>query len=338
MRHFKKPIGILLPVAFALLFASNCVRSTGKSVIVESFPVSDSIQPVRIINYDPLKINPYTIAKAGKWWLAFLIRNEYAIAITDDSLNVKALTCRQGNGPGEFLWPVSYGTPYSVGDSVIIPVKDTYRGTLNRVAVCIDNGVTDVKKTGDVPVMNRAWIPMPDGSVIVSNNENRYFLVRHAGDTAYFETWGDNMDAKEYEDWWVPSLQTSEIITQDSSRMLIYTDRPYVWLHSTDGKLIRKVYVEHRPDEVREDLGGLGFNSGSLLGQHFLLLFKDLVDEENWTCSTRLMIFDMDMNPEAVYRIAGDCYSFYADPLTGLVYVPDLDEELIRVYDLSEWL
>ena len=141
----------------------------------------------------------------------------------------------------------------------------------------------------------------------------------------------------EYEDWWIPRLQTSEIFTPDNSRMLVYTDRPYVWLHSTDGSLISKVYVEQRPDEVR-NAGGLGFNCGDLLGNHFLLLFNDLVDEETWTCSTRLMIFDFDMRPEAVYSIAGDCYFFYADPETGLVYVVDPEEEFIRVYDLSGWL
>ena len=120
--------------------------------------------------------------------------------------------------------------------------------------------------------------------------------------------------------------------------MLVYTDRPYVWLHSTDGRLIRKVYVEQRPDEVRENAGGLGFNDGDLLGNHFLLLFNDLMDEETWTCSTRLMVFDFDMRPEAVYSIEGDVSSFYADPETGLIYINDLDEELIRIYDLSEWL
>ena len=44
------------------------------------------------------------------------------------------------------------------------------------------------------------------------------------------------------------------------------------------------------------------------------------------------------MRPEAVYSIEGDVSSFYADPETGLIYINDRDEELIRIYDLSEWL
>ena len=54
------------------------------------------------------------------------------------------------------------------------------------------------------------------------------------------------------------------------------------------------------------------------------------MDEETWTCSTRLMVFDFDMRPEAVYSIEGDVSSFYADPETGLIYINDRDEELIR--------
>ena len=286
-----------------------CSCSDSNYTFVDSFPISGELQPVRTMKYDPVKVNLYGIARAGDYWLAYLADDDYDLAIVDDSLNVIVRTLRTGNGPAEFLRPVCYGSPYTKGDSVILSVKDMYRGTLNRVAVCLTDGKTDVRKTGEVPVMNRT----------------------------YFETWGENIDAKEYEDWWIPRLQTSEIFTPDNSRMLVYTDRPYVWLHSTDGSLISKVYVEQRPDEVR-NAGGLGFNCGDLLGNHFLLLFNDLVDEETWTCSTRLMIFDFDMRPEAVYSIAGDCYFFYADPETGLVYVVDPEEELIRVYDLSGWL
>ena len=314
-----------------------CSCSDNNYTFVDSFPISGELQPVRTMKYDPVKVNLYGIARAGDYWLAYLADDDYDLAVVDDSLNVIVRTLRTGNGPGEFLRPVCYGSPYTKGDSVILSVKDMNRGTLNRVAVCLTDGRTDVRKTGEVPIMNRTWYPLPDGSVIVSNNENRYFLISSDSDTVYFETWGGNIDAKEYEDWWIPRLQTSEIFTPDNSRMLVYTDRPYVWLHSTDGSLISKVYVEQRPDEVR-NAGGLGFNCGDLLGNHFLLLFNDLVDEETWTCSTRLMIFDFDMRPEAVYSIAGDCYFFYADPETGLVYVVDPEEELIRVYDLSEWL
>ena len=315
-----------------------CSCSDSNYTFIDSFPLSGELQPVRTMKYDPVKVNLYGIARAGDYWLASIGDNDYRAAVTDDSLNVIVRTLRTGNGPGEFLYPLRYGTPYTEGDSVIIFVKDAFKGSLNRVATCLTDGKTDVRKIGEVPVMNRTWHPLPDGSVIVSNNENRYFLIRSDSDTVYFETWGENIDAKEYEDWWIPRLQTSEIFTPDNSRMLVYTDRPYVWLHSTDGRLIRKVYVEQRPDEVRENAGGLGFNDGDLLGNHFLLLFNDLVDEETWTCSTRLMVFDFDMRPEAVYSIEGDVSSFYADPETGLIYINDRDEELIRIYDLSEWL
>ena len=208
----------------------------------------------------------------------------------------------------------------------------------NMTAVCIRDGMSKSKKTGEVSIMNRARYSLSNGTVIVNNNENRYFLIGQDGDTTYFETWGDNIDAKEYEDWWIPRLQTDEIFTTDSSRMLVYTDRPYVWLHRTDGTLIKKVFVEKRPDEVREDFGGLGFDCGRLFGDHFLLMISDLVSENPIKVSNRLMLFDYDMNPEAVYSIPGENLDFYSDPKTGLVWIPDPSEEVIRVYDLSEWI
>lgn len=222
-----------------------CSCSDSKYAFVDSFPISGELQPVRTLKYDPVKVNLYGIARAGDYWIASIGDNDYRAAVTDDSLNVIVRTLRTGNGPGEFLYPLRYGTPYTEGDSVIIFVKDAFKGSLNRVATCLTDGKTDVRKIGEVPVMNRTWHPLPDGSVIVNNNENRYFLISSASDTVYFET---------------------------------------------------------------------------------------------WTCSTRLMVFDFDMRPEAVYSIEGDVSSFYADPETGLIYINDLDEELIRIYDLSEWL
>ena len=149
-----------------------CSCSDNNYTFVDSFPISGELQPVRTMKYDPVKVNLYGIARAGDYWIAYIGDNDYRAAVTDDSLNVIVRTLRIGNGPGEFLYPLRYGTPYTEGDSVIIFVKDADKGSLNRVATCLTDGKTDVRKIGEVPVMNRTWHPLPDGSVIVSNNED----------------------------------------------------------------------------------------------------------------------------------------------------------------------
>lgn len=321
----------------ALVSLSSCTDRG--YTLVNKFPISETLEPVKVIKYDPVKVNIYGIEdKIGEYWVLNAAHDNYTIAVTDKDFNPVAYTCREGNGPGEFLWGSPYGEPILKGDSLILYIKDMYRGSLNRAAVSLSSGKTDVKKIGETTVMNRARYHLSNGTTIVNNNENRYFLLGPEGDTTYFETWGDNISPEEYDFWWTPRLQTYEIFTPDSSRMLVNTDRPYVWLHGTDGSLIKKVYVEYRPDEVREDYGGLGFNDGSLFGEHFLLMFTDLVDEDTGECSNRLMLFDFDMSPEAVYSIPGDQLNFYADTDTGLVWVLDMDDEVFRVYDLSEWL
>lgn len=328
---------VVLATAF-LMGLSSCADK--KYTLITEFPISETLEPVKVIKYDPVKINIYGInEKIGDYWRLSAKHDDYSIAITDKDFNPIAYTCREGNGPGEFLWGVPYGESVVKGDSVIINIKDMYKGTLNRAALSLSSGKTNIKKTGEIPVVNRALYRLSNGTTIVNNNENRYFLIGNDGDTTFFESWGDNIGFQEYEDWWCPVIQTHEIFTPDSLRMLVFTDRPYVWLHGTDGSLIRKVYVEKRPEEVMEDYGGLGFQSACVFGNHFLLMIRDLVDEETGECTTRLMLFDFDMSPEAVYNIPGDNNDFYADTDTGLVWILDsYNDELIQVFDLSEWL
>lgn len=327
----------LLSAAFLIL---NSCTDRGYTLI-RMFPTIGELKPVNVIRYDPVEIDLYSIVgQVDDYWLVYATKNQYSYALTDKNFKPIVHFCGEGNGPGEFQWGVVCDSPRPriEGDSLIVTIKDMARGTVNMTAVCIRDGMSKSKKTGEVSIMNRARYSLSNGTVIVNNNENRYFLIGQDGDTTYFETWGDNIDAKEYEDWWIPRLQTDEIFTTDSSRMLVYTDRPYVWLHRTDGTLIKKVFVEKRPDEVREDFGGLGFDCGRLFGDHFLLMISDLVSENPIKVSNRLMLFDYDMNPEAVYSIPGENLDFYSDPKTGLVWIPDPSEEVIRVYDLSEWI
>ena len=114
-----------------------CSCSDSNYTFVDSFPISGELQPVRTMKYDPVKVNLYGIARAGDYWIASIGDNDYRAAVTDDSLNVIVRTLRTGNGPGEFLYPLRYGTPYTEGDSVIIFVKDAFKGSLNRVATCL---------------------------------------------------------------------------------------------------------------------------------------------------------------------------------------------------------
>ena len=52
---------------------------------------------------------------------------------------------------------------------------------------------------------------------------------------------------------------------------------------------------------------------------------------------SRIVIFDLDLKPEASYSIAPANYSAI-DPATGILATISYNEETISLYDLSEWL
>ena len=63
-----------------------------------------------------------------------------------------------------------------------------------------------------------------------------------------------------------------------------------------------------------------------------------LNDESGYSpVPSRIVIFDLDLKPEASYSIAPANYSAI-DPATGILATISYNEETVSLYDLSEWL
>jgi hypothetical protein len=120
---------------------------------------------------------------------------------------------------------------------------------------------------------------------------------------------------------------------------------PVIYVHSlSDGRLLKRVYIEHTPEEVSEMEQGLEYHGTYVmydLGDNLLLCYYDFEYEEGTYIpdmySYRMVVMDKSFRPQASYAIPY-VDRFVLDPWTGRVTTLSFEEELFRIYDLSEWM
>ena len=74
----------LLLLASALIAVIGCGQNqNGKGyTVVKEFPVEEPLDPVRVIQYDPVESNILALFRAGDWWISQNIQN-YSGRTTD---------------------------------------------------------------------------------------------------------------------------------------------------------------------------------------------------------------------------------------------------------------
>ena len=67
----------LLLLASALIAVIGCGQNqNGKGyTVVKEFPVEETLEPVRVIQYDPVESNILALFRAGDWWISQNIQN-----------------------------------------------------------------------------------------------------------------------------------------------------------------------------------------------------------------------------------------------------------------------
>ena len=67
----------LLLLASALIAVIGCGQNqNGKGyTVVKEFPVEEALEPVRVIQYDPVESNILALFRAGDWWISQNIQN-----------------------------------------------------------------------------------------------------------------------------------------------------------------------------------------------------------------------------------------------------------------------
>lgn len=141
-----------------------------------------------------------------------------------------------------------------------------------------------------------------------------------------------------------PPVQTGEVFSGDSSKVLIYDlMHPVLWLHDVrDGRLVKKVYVEKKPDQLiyQANVGDeCSFADAAVAGDCFVLLYQHYDSERDvYTDSDKLLIFNDSLELETVLDLQGENKCFLLNPDTKEAVFAGYDYDGFRIYDLSPWL
>lgn len=329
----------LIPLMLLIWLLPGC--SNHSFEVIKKFPVENSIGPVKTIEYDVVNYPIWEIAEIGDFYLLSLFSDTgFGFAVTDKSFNQISRLCRLGNGPGEFLSTEFRGLISVSEDTLRFYVHDLLKGRRCIAAVCLKSGKSKITETDSFAPWTRAYYPLGNGKYLISNNNNRYYLTDNSGNKTYFEGWGDDInEAVENQEWYIPDIQSTETFNSDSSRLLI-NDRnsPALWVHSTDGTLVKNVYIGKGPEDLDRDTYRGGHLGASYLGDDSIVTMYVESDDMGETDSSWLLIFDKDLNPKARLSLQGENKGFTLNRKTGILLMLGYDYEEIRVYDLSEWL
>ena len=118
----------LLLFASALIAVIGCGQNQDGNgyTVVKEFPVEEALEPVRVIQYDPVESNILALFRAGDWWISQNIQN-YQFGTW-------------GRGPQEFIDPSYHGYEGIKGDSIVITVRDWSMGRLIRLTAHTGDG------------------------------------------------------------------------------------------------------------------------------------------------------------------------------------------------------
>ena len=130
----------LLLLASALIAVIGCGQNQdGKGyTVVKEFPVEGTLEPVRVIHYDPVESNILALFRAGDWWISQNIQNYSGesgkcFSLLDGDFRTVVQFGTWGRGPQEFIDPSYHGYEGMKGDSIVITVRDWTMGRLIRL-------------------------------------------------------------------------------------------------------------------------------------------------------------------------------------------------------------
>lgn len=302
---------------------------------VKDFPEKRNLSydtvPYNAAEINLLLINPMS----GGFKVGELLKSEHHFALLDNDLNEIVRFGRNGRGPEEFINARFVGMTEISDDSLSLLIRDWTKGRLYSTSVNIHDGNTHSSLLREYPTSMRAIYPLDNGTFLCSNEANRYFFDNN-GTTIYLEGWGEDInEALENSDIYIPDNQTSEFFSRDGSRLLIYSvSYPILYLHSMkDGALLNKTYVQMRPEDF-PDKGycPVYFGGGGYVGDHIVLLLCNDSNE-----SSQILIFDKNLKPFVSYDVPY-VNTMDIDSDTGTGFSLDYENELIYMFDLSQWL
>lgn len=321
-----------------ILFIMAAVLLTGcrqESNYVADFPEKGSLD-YETIPYNAAEIYPLVIYPvSGGLRICELMNSDHPFALLDNDLNEIVRFGRNGRGPGEFLSANLERVTGVSEDSLSLLVRDWLTGGLYSTTVNLHDGNAHTTLVRQYPALTRMICPLGDGRYLCNSSANRYYFDDNGTET-YLEGWGEDInEAMEESGIYIPDNQTSQFISQDSTRLLVYSlSYPVLYLHSMkDGSLLRTLSVEMRPEELPEDEScPVFFGGGGYVGDHIALLF---CDDENLT--SRILVFDKNLKPLVSYDIPL-VSTLETDPETGEAISLDYENELVYIFDLSRWL
>lgn len=334
--------------AAALMTAAGCGHNEKKYTVVKDFPIEETLEPTRVVHYDPVESNILTLDRAGDWWISQNIKNysgesdSKCFSLLDDDFRTVVQFGTWGRGPQEFVYASYQGYEGMKGDSIIITVRDWTLGRLIRLTAHTGNGGYRTELLQDFHKSMRAIHSLGDGRWLCNADNNRYYFTGPEGlQKTYLEGWDEGVnEAVEAEITYMPPQFTGETISPDCSRLLVYSITwPVLYLHSLEtGERLAETYVDYGPDDIASEnyTADLSYNPALYLGSRHIVGM--LNDEGGYSpIPSRIVIFDTELNPEACYSIAPANY-FGLDPATGTLAAISYNEETVSLYDLSEWL
>ncbi len=319
--------------------------------VIRSLPPSAEI-PCEEVRYDPFKVRIGTYDRVPGYWLVGLDprgnSNGDVFAVLDDTGREVCRAGKFGRGPDEVLRAAALQV-LPLDDGVLsYRVLDFMTGRYYTYKTNLASGETDVLLEVDFGAGMREVNYLGDGRYLCNPENNRYYFYdKESGEKTYLEGWDEGYNAAvENTSWYVPDLQTSSIISNDSTVVYIFgLSLPVLYVHSlSDGRLLHRVYIEHTPEEVAEIEQGMEYHGTYRmydLGENLLLCYYDFEYEDGAYIpdmySYKIVVMDKSFRPLASYPIPY-VNRFVLDRWSGRLITLSFDEEVFRIYDLSEWM
>ena len=301
--------------------------------VIKSFPEECNASLVKEVTYDPTEYFIGNITWTNGYWI-YELQEEPFFVLLDKDYNEITRFGREGNGPGEFLFPILSKTTAHT-NTVDIHFLDRETGRLYNASINKNDGNLHLSELKDFGKNLREAHPLDDGCYICNGFNNRYYFLEKDGEERYLEGWGEEVnEAAELSYTYTPKLQTLSAISPDNNLLAIYgiTQQALI-LHNIDGTHIKTVYIGEEPNpqiyfSQTGTFGGVVF-----IGNTIVALYNSVKDE----CSY-LMVFDRELSPLKRYRLPINGNILTGNPEEGVVTVLSYDDEKMYCYDLSEWL
>ncbi len=302
---------------------------------VSAFPEKGSLE-YKTISYNAVEMDPLAIYPITEGFrICQLYKSDYHFVLMNNDMGEIVRFLRVGRGPEEFVDANYAGITGMSGDSLSLLIRDWTNGRLYRTSVNMHDGDTHSSLLRQYSTGMRAIYPLSNGRFLCNNDANRYFFDDN-GTPVYLDGWDEEInEAIESSETYIPDNQTLEFFSRDSSELLIYSiDYPILYLHSMkDGTLLNRTCVMMQPEEfLKDDSCPIYFGGGGYVGDYIALL---LCDDENE--ASHILVFDKNLKPLVSYDVPF-VSTLKIEPNTGKALSLDYENELVYIFDLSQWL